>query len=93
MLLRSWLMLYALYHLLSMQVSRAYPFTGFDAPEAEAVAGRAFAAGLATIQRKKLSGPHAHYRVQFSMPLRLHPFSDMSELHSGDGRCIVLLES
>ena len=66
MLLRGWLMLCVLYHLLSMQAFRAFTFTGFDAPEAEAVAGRAFAAGLATIQRKKLSGPHAHYRVRFS---------------------------
>ena len=28
------------------------------------MAGRAFAAGLATIQRKKMSGPHAKYRVR-----------------------------
>ena len=42
---------------------RSNALAGFDAPGAEAVAGRAFAAGLATIQRRKMSGPHAKYRV------------------------------
>ena len=42
------------------------------------MAGRAFAAGLATIQRRKMSGPHAKYRVRLialaaaDLPCRLN---------------------
>lgn len=37
---------------------------GFDEPDAEALAGRAFASGLASIQRNKVSGAGAKYRVR-----------------------------
>ena len=49
------------------EASRLQPvclLAGFDAEGADGVAERAFASGLATIQRKQMSGPHAKYRVQ-----------------------------
>jgi hypothetical protein len=41
-------------------------FPGFHGPEA--LAGRAFASGLASIQRNKVAGAGAKYRVQIHVP-------------------------
>jgi hypothetical protein len=47
----------------------ATPYTGWDADGPHALAGRAFASGLASVQRKSTGGAGAKYRVRFFLCL------------------------